>query len=114
MARNQFFLLHSARPCEEPDWCPPVDIYRTGEGWLVKCDLAGVRRDDIQVTAAGRRLTISGVRRDLTLREGHRAYSLEIAYNRFARTIQLPCELDRASLELDYRDGMLLVAISRC
>ena len=63
MARNLFFLLHLRRPCAEPDWRPPVDIYRTGEGWLVKCDLAGVRREDIQVTAAGRRLTISGVRR---------------------------------------------------
>jgi HSP20 family protein len=114
MARTHFFLLPSSRPCEEQDWRPAVDIYRTAKGWLVKCDLAGVRQEDLQVTAAGRRLMISGVRRDLTLREGHRAYSLEIAYNRFARTVQMPCDLTEALLDVDYRDGMLLVSISGC
>jgi HSP20 family protein len=93
-------------------WRPSVDIYRGEEGWLIKCDLAGVQRDDIQTTLSGRRLTISGVRRDLTVIEGQRAYSIEIAYDRFERTIELPCDFDRAELEIDYREGMLLVYIN--
>jgi HSP20 family protein len=106
-----FFLLAESQYAHTP-WRPSVDIYRVAEGWLIKCDLAGVRREDIQTTLSGRRLMISGIRRDLTAIEGPRAYSLEIVYDRFERTIELPCDFDRAELEIDYRDGMLLVYIN--
>jgi HSP20 family molecular chaperone IbpA len=98
---------HHAEAC----WQPSVDIYHGRHGWLIKCDLAGVRQSDIRTAISGRRLTISGIRRDLAVIEGHRAYSLEITYDRFERTIELPCDLERAEMDLDYRDGMLLIAI---
>lgn len=79
----------------------------------MKCDLAGVRPEDVQVVLAGRRLTITGTRRDWLIREGFQVYSLEIAYACFERTIELPQELQEAEIRLDYRDGMLLVALTR-
>jgi HSP20 family protein len=93
-------------------WQPPVDVYRSPQGWLVKCDLAGVRREDIQVSLADRRLTISGARRDWSMERGYHVYSLEIAYTRFERTIELPFTLEDAEVRLDYRDGMLLIYLT--
>ncbi len=114
MAERQIFLLSASCSHAEPDWQPAVDVYRHQRGWLIKCELAGVHRDDIQVSVEESRLTIAGVRRDVTIIEGQRAYSLEIAYNRFARRIELPCDLMQATLDIDYRDGMLLVQILNC
>jgi HSP20 family protein len=111
MTKRPSYFLPTASPAAETTWQPSVDVYRCEEGWLVKCDLAGVRPEDIHTKFHGRRLTISGVRRDLSLVTGHRAYSLEIAYDRFERTIELPCDFERVNLQVDYRDGMLLVAI---
>lgn len=111
MAETRSFFLPSSEQYAGRGWRPSVDIYRGQSGWLVKCDLAGVRRQDVQTTFSGRRLTISGIRRDLSVVEGHRAYSLEIAYDRFERTIELPCDIERAEMNVDYRDGMLLIAI---
>lgn len=111
MAETSSYFFPSAGQRSQDKWQPSVDIYRGEHGWLVKCDLAGVRKNDIQTTIHGRRLTISGVRRDWTVVEGHRAYSLEITYDRFERTIEMPCDIERAEMEIDYRDGMLLVAI---
>ena len=111
MTKRPSYFLPTASPSADSTWRPSVDVYRCEEGWLVKCDLAGVRPEDIQATFSGRRLTIAGIRRDLSLVSGHRAYSLEIAYDRFERTIELPCDFERANLQMDYRDGMLLVAI---
>lgn len=111
MTKRPSYFLPTASPSAESTWRPSVDVYRCEAGWLVKCDLAGVRPQDVQATIRGRRLTISGIRRDLSMVSGQRAYSLEIAYDRFERTIELPCEIERAKLTTDYRDGMLLIEI---
>ena len=52
----------------------------------MKFDLAGVRPEDVMVTVRGRRVSVSGVRRDLMVEEGCSYYSMEISYNRFERS----------------------------
>lgn len=96
----------------EASWKPSVDIYRAGSAWLVKFDLAGVRKEDIQVVLDGRRLVVRGVRRDLTILDGQRAYSMEIEYNQFERIVELPLNVETARFASDYRDGMFLVSIT--
>ncbi len=82
MSEAEYYFSMLSR-CTEKDWQPSVDIYRTDRGFLVKVDLAGVRRREIQVAVAGRRLKIAGVRRDETILRGHRVHSMEIIYDRF-------------------------------
>jgi HSP20 family protein len=96
----------------EMNWRPSVDIYRSRSGWLIKLDVAGVRPEDVTVTAQGSHLTVAGQRRDLIVGEDWSHYSMEIAYSRFERVIELPCDLDCASVRAEYRDGMLILRIS--
>jgi HSP20 family protein len=93
-------------------WRPAVDIYRTPEGWAVKLELAGVRREDVNVIASGSELFISGVRRDRFVEEGWSHYSMEIAYSHFERVVELPCVLDSASISIESHDGLLLVRVA--
>lgn len=104
-------FLPAAESCHETPWSPAADVYRGRNGWLVKFELAGVRPDDIDLTVLGRRLTVRGIRRDCTVLEGCRYYQMEIAYSHFERSIELPCDLERADVTSEYRDGMLLVRI---
>ena len=99
------------RPRREKEWEPAVDVYRTSWGWILKFDLAGVRMEDIQVHVNARKVTVSGVRRDYMVEEGCRHYSMEITYSRFQRTIELPDEVNKEDLRVDYRDGILFVRI---
>jgi HSP20 family protein len=92
-------------------WCPSADIYRTRTGWLLKFDLAGVRLEDVDVEIEGCRVTVRGLRRDWLLEEGYSHYSMEIAYNRFERTIELPCKLAHPRLHLDYEHGILIIRL---
>ena len=96
----------------EACWCPSVDIYRGGERWLVKFDLAGVRADDVQLRVQDRNLIVQGIRRDFSVLEDQRAYSMEISYNQFQRSVELPIDLTHAEICSEYRDGMFLVLIT--
>ncbi|MEK7405019.1 MAG: Hsp20/alpha crystallin family protein [Acidobacteriota bacterium] len=105
-------LFGAAAARQETRWRPPVDVYRTPCGWLLKLELAGVRMEDISVQLQGNRLTVSGIRRDWALEEGCSHYMMEISYNRFERTIELPCDLAQTRLELEYREGILLIRVT--
>jgi HSP20 family protein len=111
-------LMHALiRPatesCAPVHWSPPVDIYRMADGWLVKFDLAGVVRSDLQLAVSGRQLTLRGRRRDWCIEEGATcsAYSMEIMYSEFQRTVELPGDIEKMQITSDYRDGMLLVQL---
>jgi HSP20 family protein len=92
-------------------WCPAADVYRTNDGWIVKVDLAGIQPADIQITIDGKLLRISGSRRDGTCGEGIAHYQLEITYSRFEKMIQFPRSIEHASVDRDYRDGLLILRL---
>lgn len=116
MSRDLVRLLHVLFPHSgggwlPADWRPAADIYRSRTGWLIKLDVAGVRREDIEVTAQGQSVTIRGRRRDWCRDEGCSCYQMEITYSEFERTFTLPCKLDGAQISAEHRDGMLLIRI---
>jgi HSP20 family protein len=106
------FLFAAARPELQTYWRPAVDVYRTRSGWLLKFDLAGVRMEDVSVQVQGCRITVSGVRRDWLLEEDASYYSMEIAYSRFERSVELPCDFANPRVTLEGRDGLLIVRVT--
>jgi HSP20 family protein len=94
-----------ASPC----WCPAADVYQTPRGWLVKLDLAGVNPSEVRLERRGSALLITGTRRDALVQQDFSSYSLEISYNRFERHVELPADIESAEIQVEYRDGMLLV-----
>ena len=78
-------------------WCPAADVYRSKDGWIVMVD--------------GDLLRISGSRRDATCGEGISHYQLEITYSRFEKMIRFPRSIEQASIDQDYRDGLLILQL---
>lgn len=107
----QTLFLPAAEQAQQAYWRPAADVHRTRDGWLVKLDVAGIHPDDVSVTVQGQQLTVRGVRKDWCLGEGCSCYVMEIAYSHFERTLTIPCDLERANVTADYRDGMLLIRI---
>ena len=108
----QSFFDISSESFGDACWCPSVDVYRGRDSWLVKFDLAGVRADDVQFRVQNRHLIVQGIRRDFSVLEDQQAYSMEISYNRFQRSVELPIDLTHARICSEYRDGMYLVLIT--
>ncbi len=111
---ERYFRLLStqqSRPAAGQKWIPAADVYRIKDGWLVKLDLAGVRADEIEIEIAGPVLRVSGCRQDACCHETLAYHQLEITYSRFEKTLRFPCRIEGASLERDYRDGLLILRL---
>ena len=108
-----FRLLHQPhrQPGAGQKWSPAADVYQTSEGWLVKLDLAGVRPEEIEIEIAGPVLRVAGCRRDAFCHETIAYQQLEITYSRFEKTLRFPCAIEGATIERDYRDGLLLLRL---
>lgn len=113
MTRDRVLRMPVFQSPETAAWTPLLDIYELRDGWLIKADLAGVRPDEVNVGLSGRRVTIRGTRRDSSVEEGCCHYRMEISYSRFERTVELPSDPGPASVQTEYRDGMLLIRIRR-
>ena len=108
-----FQLLKMVGPEEfhVPVWKPLMDVYRTESGWLLKFELAGVQMRDVKLEVEGRTVRLSGIRRDTVCGRMREHYAMEIAYSRFERSVELPCNVSEARVNSKISDGMLLVQI---
>jgi HSP20 family protein len=109
--RRRIFFEPALSMVSECVWRPAVDVRRTANGWVIKAELAGVPADQVQVTMRGNSVLISGVRRDALEGEGARCYTMEIAYSKFERRIELPAPVEGGELSISSRDGLLILKI---
>ena len=75
-------------------WAPNTDVYATEEGLVVKAELAGMRREDLELAVEGHRLTICGQRPDTCRTPGSKFLVMEIHYGSFECVIDIPPGFD--------------------
>lgn len=92
-------------------WCPPVDVYRAGDHYLVKADLPGLESDAITVTVKGNTLAISGCRAFEPGEAAEEHLRLERLHGNFICELHLPGIEDKPHMEVGYKDGVLQVEI---
>lgn len=98
---------HGSEAC----WTPNTDVYLSDTGLVIKVELAGMRREDLELTVEGNRLRISGVRRDGSRPPNCRFVVMEINYGRFESMIDLPPGYDLNAAKAYYQNGFLHVDV---
>jgi HSP20 family protein len=107
-------LLHGLGPGSGTrGFLPRADIHETASGMEVTLDLAGVRREDLEIVIQGEFLRVSGVRREPEVGECLRWHQMEIAYGPFERVFALAPEADVDNIAAAYHDGFLRVTVPR-
>lgn len=93
-------------------WLPPVDIYETeGREIVLKAEVPGLRREDIDLSVENSTLTIKGERRrDEGVRD-EQYHRVERAYGSFSRSFTLPNTIDAGAVRAEYRDGVLTITL---
>lgn len=92
-------------------WVPTVDIYADGEDLLIRCELAGIAREDVEVSLSGGQLWISGERTGAPDEPGATYYVRERRYGPFRRVIGLPESALGDQIRATVEDGLLEVRI---
>jgi HSP20 family protein len=92
-------------------WIPTTDIFARGDDLVIRCELAGVQRDDVDVTLSNGVLTISGERSSGLNEEELTYYTRERSFGHFRRNIGLPEGVDGSRLSASFEDGLLEISI---
>ena len=92
-------------------WIPTIDIFAKGDDLVIRCELAGVHQDDIDISLANGVLNVSGERRS-ELDDGEPTfYTRERSYGHFRRTINLPEGVDEDRIDAKFVDGLLEITV---
>jgi HSP20 family protein len=92
-------------------WAPTLDVLHEDGDLLIRAELPGVRREDVEITLHERVLTISGERRAGEHREGTGYYVRERRYGTFRRSLVLPHDVEEAEISARFEDGVLEVRV---
>lgn len=94
-------------------WAPPLDVYEDKDKYVVKAELPGMKRDEINVSLDGNTLTVSGERKEEQEKNEGDTYRAERYFGRFQRSITLPAAVDANKIQAAYNDGVLRVTLHK-
>jgi HSP20 family protein len=97
------------------DWAPSVDIDEEDDKYLIKADLPGVDKKDIEVNLDNGVLSIRGEKHTEkeSGKEGSKRHRTERFHGTFARSFTLPTEVRADKIEANYKDGVLNLVIPK-
>jgi HSP20 family protein len=94
-------------------WVPAIDVYEDRDNYVVKMELPGMNRDEIDISLHNGVLSITGERKDEEKHEGAETYRSERFFGRFQRSITLPAVVEAEKVNASYKDGILTVTLPK-
>jgi len=92
---------------------PKVDVVDRANDVLVRAEVPGVEKKDIEVSVSGNMLTIRGETKKETKEEKGDYYRAEISRGAFSRTVALPAEVDDSKTKAAMKDGVLELTLPK-
>jgi len=93
-------------------WSPAVDIFETGNEFIVVAEVPEIKQEDIDIRVHENTLTIEGERKMRKARmEGY--HRVERAHGRFLRSFLLPRSIDHEAITATLKDGILRIVLPK-
>jgi HSP20 family protein len=102
---------HPAAGDGESQWTPNTDVYVTEDGLVMKVELAGMRKEDLQLVIEGNKVKINGHRPDGCRAPKCKFLVMEINYGAFESVIELPEGYDLQKAKAAYQNGFLRIDV---
>ncbi len=88
-------------------WSPQADVFVAGGHVVVRFDVAGVPREDIDLSYTDGQLRVRGVRLEPEEERKDTYWQMEIPHGHFERAVKIPVPVDADRIEAISRDGIL-------
>lgn len=92
---------------------PTVDVVDREDEVVVRAELPGVEKKDLDVTMSDNTVTIKGSVKHEEKEEKGDYYRREISEGSYARTVMLPAEVDGSKAKAKFKDGMLELTLPK-
>ncbi len=90
-----------------------IDVYQTPDAIIIKSMIAGVRPEDLDVSITRDTVSIRGHREEEKIAKEDDYFARELYWGSFARTIQLPEEIDVDEAEAVEKHGLLILKLPK-
>lgn len=92
---------------------PRMDVIERDDAILVRAEVSGVGKKDLDVSVSENSITVKGNTRRETKDEGGSYYRREILEGSFTRTQSLPANVNVDTAKASFKDGILEVTIDK-
>ncbi len=94
-------------------WRPATDVYETENDFVIQLDLAGMRREAIEVYIDEDFVVVRGTRTDIAPPGKKHFHKMEIMVGPFERHVRMPAHVDANTAKATYQSGFLFVTLCR-
>ncbi len=92
---------------------PAIDVFEEGDAVVLKAELPGLKKEEIDVEVTGEVVTISGTKEKEEKVEKKDYYRYERAAGEFRRSVTLPVEVEASKATAQLKDGVLEVRVPK-
>jgi HSP20 family protein len=92
---------------------PMVDVYEEKDDVVVKAELPGMTKDDIEVDISDRYLTLKGEKKKEEKIEEEDYFACERTYGAFHRSVELPKDVQADKVKASFKDGILEIRLPK-
>ncbi|MDW7774083.1 MAG: Hsp20/alpha crystallin family protein [Desulfobulbaceae bacterium] len=92
---------------------PSVDVFEEEDKLVLKADLPGIRKEDLNITITENRITLSGEKEQEEKVEKKDYHWCERTYGSFCRSFRLPDNVNADEAEASFKDGVLEIRIPK-
>jgi len=100
-------------PTVEMAWLPSLEMYEKPDKFVVRVELPGMKKEEIDVHVVGDTLTISGERKVSTEVKDEEYRRCELCYGSFSRSITLPAGVNAAKVDASFENGVLEITLPK-
>lgn len=92
---------------------PALDVYELKEDLIVKAEIPGLTKDEIDITLEGNTLTIKGEKKKEEEVKDDDYYRCERTYGAFSRSIELPVTVQTDKVNAAFNNGVLEIRMPK-
>lgn len=112
--RNLFTEPFPMRLFSEPvGWLPAVDVSEADGKLVVKAELPGMSKDDVEIALTDNVLTLRGEKKQEEKRDEDEMHVWERSYGSFIRSFTLPTRVAEDQVTAEFKDGVLTVTLPK-
>ena len=94
-------------------WAPPVDIFERQDHLVLRAEVPGVRKEDLDVRIENGVLTLHGERKEEKDVKEKNAHLTERVFGSFTRSFSLPMTVDPTKVTANVKDGVLEITVPK-